>query len=227
MGFLKVLQKAGLVELDNDPVPVEAVVSRSNLVAEPMPAPPPPAPEVLPAAACAIEEQRSFEAMYHQQGVPPSPFPAEKLLKLLEGLRAMEPAVRKAAIQAMDAADDAWTVDDAVLDAQRKIGALQQAQAYLVQQTQSAQAHAQEQLQQREQQHLAAVEAIKRQLSELEGLREREVEKATGDRVAIQAQAQAVADASDRETARLEGEVARLLQIIETFGTTTPHTAAR
>lgn len=231
MGFLKVLQKAGLVELDDDQVLVAEVASRSKRVPEPMAPPPPPQPEVLPAAACAIEEQRSFDAMYHQQGVPASPFPAEKLLKLLDGLRAMEPAVRKAAIQAMDAADDAWTVDDAVLDAQRKIGALQQAQAYLVQQTASSQAHAQEQLKVREQQHLAAVEAIKRQISELEGLREREIEKATADRAAIQAQAKAVEDASGRETARLGGELARLLQIIEIFGTTdpatTPQTAAR
>jgi len=230
VGFLKVLQKAGLVELEDDSVQVEEAAGRTNLVAEPM-APPAPAPEVLPVAACAIEEQRSFEALYHEQGVPASPFPAEKLLKLLDGLRAMDAVVRKAAIQAMDAADDAWTVDDAVLDAQRKIGALQQAQAYLVQQTQSAQAHAQEQLKHREQQHLAAIEAVKRQIAELEGLREREVEKATADRAAIQAQAKAVEDASARETARLAGELARLLQIIETFGTTspatTPQTAAR
>jgi hypothetical protein len=230
VGFLKVLQKAGLVELDEDAVPEPAMASARS-VAEPVATPPPSAaPEVLPAADCTIEEQRSFDAMYRQQGVPASPFPAEKLLKLLDGLRAMDPPVRKAAVQAMDAADDAWTVDDAVLDAQRKIGALQQVQAHLVQQMLSAQAHAQEQLKQREQQHLAAIEAVKRQIAELEGLREREVEKATADRAAIQAEAKAVEDASARETARLEAELARLLQIIEIFGTaaaTTPQTAAR
>lgn len=224
MGFLKVLQKAGLVELDEPasrPTSGEESQPRSNLMAEPM-APPPPLPEVLPAAACAIEEQRAFEVLYQEQAVPPSPFPAEKLLKLLDGLRAMEPAVRKAAIQAMDAADDAWTVDDAVLDAQRKIGALQQVQALLAQQTLSAQAHAQEQLQQRDQQHEAAAEAVRRQIAELEALRQREVEKATADRAAIQAQAKAVEEAALRETTRLQAELTRLHQIIETFGTATP-----
>jgi hypothetical protein len=230
VGFLKVLQKAGLVQLDDEPSNPEEPVSRSNLIAEPLPSPPPPAPEVLPAAACAIEEQRSFESLYQEHAVPPSPFPAEKLLKLLDGLKAMEPAVRKAAVQAMDAADDAWTVDDAVLDAQRKIGALQQAQAVLAQQTLSAHAHAQEQLQQREHQHQTAVDAVKRQIAELEALREREVEKATADRAAIQGQAKAIEEASLRETARLELELARLRQIIETFATApaTPNqTAAR
>jgi hypothetical protein len=233
VGFLKVLQKAGLVEIDDDPAAGShpdadrAAAGRhpdrdpgrimsSNLAVEPMP---PPAPEVLPAAACAVEEQRSLEALYHEQAVPPSPFPAEKLLKLLDGLRAMEPAVRKAAIQAMDAADDAWTVDDAVLDAQRKIGALQQAQAYLAQQTASAQAHAQQELQQRDHQHQTAVEAVKRQIAELEALREREVEKAAADRAAIQTKAKAVEEASLRETARLEAELTRLRQIIEIFAT--------
>ena len=220
MGFLKVLQKAGLVQLDeHESVPMEAASRPTPMVAEPVAPPPPPAPEVLPAAACAIEERRAFEVLYQEQGVPASPFPAEKLLKLLDGLRAMEPAVRKAAIQAMDAADDAWTVDDAVLDAQRKIGALQQVQAHLAQQTLSAQAHAQQELQQREQQHQAAVEAVKRQIAELEALRLREVEKAAADRAAIQAQAQAVEEASARETARLNTELARLQQIIETFAT--------
>jgi hypothetical protein len=227
VGFLKVLQKAGLVELDEELAEshhsdanrgAEGRHPDANRHPEPMP-PPAPAPEVLPAAACAIEEQRSLEALYHEHAVPPSPFPAEKLLKLLDGLRAMEPAVRKAAIQAMDAADDAWTVDDAVLDAQRKIGALQHAQAYLAQQTSSAQAHAQQELQHRDQQHATAVEAVKRQITELEALREREVEKAAADRAAIQAAGKAVEDASLRETARLEGELTRLRQIIEIFAT--------
>jgi hypothetical protein len=225
VGFLKVLNKVGLVNLDAGELPVEPAEPRvaSNLVAEASP-PPAPAPEVLPAAACAIEEQRSLEALYQQQGVPASPFPAEKLLKLLEGLRAMEPPVRKAAVLAMDAADDAWTVDDAVLDAQRKIGALQQAQAYLAQQTASAQAHAQEELKHRDQQHEAAMEAVKRQIAELEALREREVERASGDRAAIQTQAKGVEAASLRETARLEAELTRLRQIIEIFASApTPH----
>lgn len=230
VGFLKVLQKAGLVELDAEERAAASDAVRdfdpagTDVRAAPPVDLPPPAPvvEVLPAAACAIDEQRSFEALYREQAVPPSPFPAEKLLKLLDGLRAMEPAVRKAAIQAMDAADDAWTVDDAVLDAQRKIGALQQAQNYLAQQTSSAQAHAQEQLQQRDEQHEAAVEAVKRQIAELEALRQREVEKAAADRAAIQAAAKAVEEAALRETARLEGELTRLRQIIEIFAAPIP-----
>jgi len=241
VGFLKVLQKAGLVELDEAPTDARLADasqdldsagsgsgsnSGSNARGEPLP-PPLPVAAVLPAAACAVEEQRSLEALYHQHAVPPSPFPAEKLLKLLDGLRAMEPAVRKAAVQAMDAADDAWTVDDAVLDAQRKIGALQQAQAHLAQQTSSAQAHAQEQLQQRDQQHESAIEAVKRQIAELEALRQREVEKAAADRAAIQAEAKGVEEAALRETVRLEAELTRLRQIIEIFATapTTSHPA--
>jgi hypothetical protein len=218
VGFLKVLQKAGLVEVDDEPALTAEAALHSNVMPDPVAAPRP-APEVLPAVACTVEEQRSLEALYHEQAVPPSPFPAEKLLKLLDGLRAMEPAVRKAAIQAMDAADDAWTVDDAVLDAQRKIGALQQAQAYLAQQTLSAQTHAQQELAQRDQQHESASEAVKRQIAELEALREREVEKAAADRAAIQAKAKSVEEASLRETARLEAELSRLRQIIDIFAT--------
>ena len=93
-----------------------------------------PAAAVLSEAESRIEESRSFEVLYAERGVPASPFPAEKLLKLIDGLRAMEPAVRKAAVLAMDSADENWTIDDAALDASRKIRALNDTKALLAQQ---------------------------------------------------------------------------------------------
>jgi hypothetical protein len=57
-------------------------------------------------------------------GVPDSPYPAEKLLRLLDGLRAMDAGTRKAAVLAMDAADDNWQIGDCIADADRKISAL-------------------------------------------------------------------------------------------------------
>ena len=57
-------------------------------------------------------------------GVPDSPYPAELLLRLLDGLRAMDAGTRKAAVLAMDAADDNWQIGDCIADADRKISAL-------------------------------------------------------------------------------------------------------
>lgn len=214
--FLRVLQKAGLVQLDEveRPADIEAEVLAS------VPPPEEAAPvsqSVLPEAESHIEESRSFEVLYAERGVPSSPFPAEKLLKLLDGLRAMDPPVRKAAVLAMDAADDAWTIDDAALDAHRKIKALKDTQSLLTQQANSQSAHALEKLKAREQRQTESLAMIRQQIGDLEALMQREVEKAAAEKAALQAEVKSAQEASAREAARLDTEIARLQEVLDTF----------
>lgn len=213
--FLRVLQKAGLVEAEATDLSVNL---EAEVLAEvPAPEPSVPATVVLSEAESRIQESRSFDVLYAERGVPSSPFPAEKLLKLLEGLRAMDPPVRKAAVLAMDAADDNWTIDDAALDASRKIKALKDTKALLVQQASSQAAHAQERLKAREQRQADALAAIRQQIGDLEALMQREVEKATTEKAALGAEVKSAQDAAMRESARLDAEIARLQDVLETF----------
>jgi len=216
--FLRVLQKAGLVEVDA----ADAAADLEADVLASVPAPPDEAPSSVPApvlseAESRIEESRSFEVLYAERGVPSSPFPAEKLLKLIDGLRAMEPAVRKAAVLAMDSADDSWTIDDAALDASRKIKALRETKTLLAQQAASQAAHAQERLQAREQRQTEALTVIRQQIADLEALMQREVEKATAEKAALGADVKSAQEASLRESARLDVEIARLQEVLDTF----------
>lgn len=215
--FLRVLQKAGLVEFDE----ASGLADEPAEAAAPDLPPPedaaPPPPEILSEAESRIQESRAFDALYADRGVPASPFPAEKLLKLLDGLRAMEPATRKAAVLAMDAADDAWTIDDAALDASRKIKALNDTKTLLAQQAASSAAHAHEKLKAREQRQAESVAAIRKQIGDLEALLQREVEKATGEKAALEAQVRAAGEACQRECARIDAEIARLKEVLETF----------
>ena len=48
----------------------------------------------------------------------------ERLLKLVDGLRALDPTTRRAAITAMDVADETWSMDDVLADADAKMAAL-------------------------------------------------------------------------------------------------------
>ncbi|MCC2656528.1 MAG: putative methyl-accepting chemotaxis sensory transducer [Panacagrimonas sp.] len=216
--FLRVLQKAGLVEADADDasaaLEAEALASVPSM---PDAEPAAPATGILSEAESRIEESRSFDVLYAERGVPASPFPAEKLLKLVDGLRAMEPAVRKAAVLAMDSADDNWTIDDAALDASRKIKALNETKALLVQQAASQAAHAQERLQAREQRQSESLAAIRQQIGDLEALMQREVEKATAEKASLGAEAKSAHEASLRESARLDLEIARLQEVLDTF----------
>ena len=247
--FLKALQKAGLVDLEeasSDAVADADLIAsgqKSRLLPSELKGPqvafsrktsaaasgPPaqgeslPVPtETLPPEQCDIDEQRSFEAIYSALEVPGSPFPAEKMLRLLDGLKAMDIGTRTAAVRAMDAADDAWTVDDAVLDAQRKIRALQEAKAHVGQQAESARLHADEQLKLREEKHQQSVGAVRQQIADLEKLLEREVEKAAADKNEITGKARSAQEACTRETRRLDTELARLQAILDTFAAPAP-----
>ena len=150
-------------------------------------------------------------------GVPDSPYPAEKLLRLLDGLRAMDAGTRKAAVLAMDAADDNWQIGDCIADADRKISALD---AY------KQQLNAQ--LQDREQQSAEVVNqiklaldnstaAIRKQIAELEQLLEREVTRAAQEATSVEAGLRAARESTAREARRMDAEIERLREIPTSF----------
>lgn len=221
---MRALQKAGLVELDEnaEPVPVEAPAA-----AEPVPqvvmdhAPEPVAAassSAVPVPGGPIAEQRPFEDIYAEQSVPASSFTAEKLLKILDGLAALDPGARIAAVRALDAADDAWTVDDALLDAERKTRALAGARVQLEQQARASLEQARRDIAERDQRQQDAVGGIRKQIADLEALLEREVARATEEKAAFENTARATKEACLREVARLDAEADRLKRLAATFG---------
>lgn len=231
---MRALQKAGLVELDENAEPIPAAASTE---AEPAPqvvmdhAPEPMAAPDVPAPAVAvpdgpIAEQRPFEDIYAEQSVATAAFSAEKLLKILDGLAALEPAARIAAVRALDAADDAWTVDDALLDAERKLRALAGARAQLEQQARAALEQARRDVAERDQRQQEAVGRIRSQIADLEALLEREVARATEEKAAFENSARATKEACLREVARLDAEADRLKRLAATFGATSTPTAS-
>jgi hypothetical protein len=217
-GLLGMLHKAGLIELEDSP---DAVVVPPTV--DEAPAPVNEAAQ-LPAAEGDVEENLPLEKIYAEGNVPASPYPAERLLKVLNGLRAMDIGTRKAAILAIDAADDDWKIEDVLLDADRKIKALEARKQYLAAQTAAADAAASEEIQRRERKQQDAVAAIRQQITELQAMMEREVASATRDKNEAEAKAAAAHQACERETARLNAEIARLQEVPNTFGAKAPAT---
>lgn len=241
MGFLKTLAKVGLVELDeeervalsSDPQPMEPSIDDAELqrllaeeaeipdfgaepqTAGPAPAPAPPTPSGGTASGPA--ENRPFEEIYAEAGVPISPFPAEKLLKLLEGLKAMDPATRKVAVLAMDAADDDWTVADAVLDAQRKAKALREAENACRASLTAVEQQVDHELAEHDRYREQATASIRQQIADLEALLEEELRKVAENKAQAQASLRAHRDAYQREVARCEAEIGRLLELTTMF----------
>jgi hypothetical protein len=165
----------------------------------------------------AVGEGRPLEEIYTLARVPSSAFPAEKLLRVLDGLKAMDPNTRKVAVMAMDAADDAWSIEDSILDAQRKTQALESAAASLVEQVRQAEAQAQIDLQSQDAYQGQATDSIRKQIEELEILLREELQKVAQEKAAVESKVAAARESCERETARFRQEIERLQEISKVF----------
>lgn len=236
-GFLNLLAKAKLIELSEDErlaasaePPQEAPVARPEACAE-GPASPRlreqasdepaavPAASALPslAEACPNLEGHAFEDIFAAAQVPVSPYPAEKLLRLLDGLRAMDAGTRKMAVLAMDAADDNWQISDCLSDADLKIAALEEHKRQLAAQLQDRERQSTELVDQIRQVLDEGTAAIRKQIAELEQLLEREVTRAAQETTSVEAGLRAARESAARETRRVDAEIDRLREIPTTF----------
>jgi len=222
--FSKMLAATGLVTLDPEEdthldAPAEAYPEpEPEPEAEPEPAPAPAAPApVLAPEQSVVAEQKDFADLYREANVPVVAYSAEKLLKLMGGLESMPMEVRKQAIKAMDDADETWTVDDSVLDAQRKVKALAIAKQKIAQQVASALQNADREIAaiQAEEQDKSA--QVRKQIAELTALLDRGVARAAQQTADVRAAARTNQEAGERESARLDAEMNRLGQIVITF----------
>lgn len=220
-GFLNLLARANLVEL-SDEEKAAAGIDIPDIVApaeafEPPVEPEPPPLQNLPPSASGLEEERPVAEIYAAAGMSPSPFPAEKLLRLLDGLRTMDATTRKAAVLAMDAADDNWQISDCIADAERKIAALNAYKQHLAGQLRGTEQQSVE--------HIGAIKSdlenssteIRKQISELEQLLEREITKTAQETTNLESGVRAAREMVGRETRRIDSEIERLREIPTQF----------
>ena len=234
-GILNFLARANLIELSDDErlaaaEAEQAAAGTQAYAAAPADAADAPAeiggasppPEVAAVGAPAEQVAGKQEGIllpdiYAAAAVPASPYPAEKLLRLLDGLRAMDAGTRHAAVLAMDAADDNWQIVDCVRDAQFKISALGAYKEQLTGQLQNGEQQAAEVIDQIKLSLDKSSVAIRQQIAELEQLLEREVTRAAQETTRVEAGLRAARESSTRETRRMDAEIERLREIPNNF----------
>ena len=218
-GMLDFLERAGLVKKDAPAVPTDATVGPGRAATDgaPLGSGPPPAPvPAVPAAGVATA--LNLNDIYAEQGVGPALYPAERLLRLVDGLSAMDEATRQMAIKAMDAADESWTIQDPLADAAAKVHAL-------TAHSQRLQAH----LQQREQETRAQLDAlalrkdkvvgdIQKQIGELEALATRELNRYAQETAAQEADLNAAREQVGRDLTEVALVRQRLQGLANQFG---------
>lgn len=214
-GMMDFLEKAGLVTKDApapEPAPT-ATPADSSVV--PSGVPPATGAEV-PGSGAPL----NFEAIYAQAGIAPALYPAERLLRLLDGLSAMDEATRRMAIQAMDAADESWSIDDPLADAAAKAQGLAAYAAQLQQNLQALQTESQQTLQAIAARQEKVVGDIRQQIAELEGLVARELGRAAQETAAQEASLKVAQNQTARELHELSQVRQRLLGLSTQFSPT-------
>jgi hypothetical protein len=193
-----------------------AEIEAGALVPDPEPPPPPPP---VPGD---LETGLPLERIYAQANVSPSPYSAEMLLRVAKNLQAMPLEQARAAVEAMDAADDRWTVGDVLLDAQRKCAALRSVQQSMVGRAERAQVVYEATVQTIDQQLQMTVDEIQKQIDELTALLREARETGSVEKAGALSELEATRNAAAAENARLDAAVADLEQVFEFFGEPPP-----
>jgi hypothetical protein len=224
-GMMSLLERAGLVRQEGDDT---APPATEQGLADSGPGPelasgadspaPMPQPTSAPAAA-AVPDGQSLDQVYAAAQVPACHYPAERLLRLVAGLNAMDEALRRQTIQAIDAADESWTIDDPLGDAAAKVNAIEQHASGLRAGLGQAEQQAQAELAALRQRQEAAVAEVKRQIADLEGLLTREVTRGAQESAAIEAALQARKEAVSQELAMLSRTASDFRGLIGQFRT--------
>ncbi|CAN5315521.1 hypothetical protein BH10PSE16_BH10PSE16_09440 [soil metagenome] len=216
-GILSFLEKAGLVKTDAPAAQPVPSVDESAPGAEPEQQSPAPASSTPLAQGNGTPLR--LDDIYASEGVAASAYPAERLLRLVDGLSAMDEATRQMAIRAMDAADESWTIDDPLADAAAKVKALA-AHAERLQANLAQLAHeTQSQLNAVNLRQEQAVGNIRQQITELEALASRELARAAQETAAHEASLKAASEQTAQELDQVTQTRQRLQSLALQFGT--------
>jgi hypothetical protein len=222
-GMMNLLERAGLVQREDEALVSDAVHASVEPVQERDSALPswlePDGKSAPPAANVPLVEVSglSLEQIYSQAGVAVATYPAERFLRLLDGLKAMDEAIRRQVIAAMDAADDTWTIADPLQDASQKIAAIEAHAATLRAGITMAEQETQIAVSGVQQRQETSVSEIKRQITELEGLLAREIARGEQENAALGAALQSKKEGAERELAQLMRSAAEFRSLVAQF----------
>jgi hypothetical protein len=218
-GMLDLLERAGIVRRvgEEDAAPAQGEPAEADS--------PPPAAEPEPAssgaaAAPALADSAglSLEQIYARAGVPACAYPAERLLRLLDGLKAMDENTRRTTIQAIDAADDSWSIVDPMRDAAGKVSAIERHAAAIRGGVAQAEQQTERDLAELQLRQDTAVAEIRRQITDLEGLLAREIARGAQAAAALEAALQGQRQQARHELEGLTRAAASLTALMAQFG---------
>lgn len=221
--FIDFSDKSGLPaaggELSSDDLEAELAKIRGDTtseVSEPEPEAAPP-PKISGDIIAFVD--KPLPEIYAQVGVPTSKRPVEMILQFMQGLKALPFDAQKAAVIAMDEADDTWEIGDVLADATAKIAALKSAKDGLGAADQAAEQAATAEQTALDEYLASAKSEIENQIAELQATLASETSDVNQKKATIIGRRGAEREAVARGQTRFDEEVKRLTVIPNTFGT--------
>jgi hypothetical protein len=177
-----------------------------------------PAERVAEAAdSIGVEEGLTFTDIYARQSVAEAQFPVERLLKLVEGLRALDPTTRRAAIMAMDVADETWSMDQVLADADAKVAALRGHQRQMQGAAEGVVQTNRERVSALESSRDGRLADLRQQISALEAQIQDVVGTTAADVAKLQSESESNKAALLRETQRIDAHILNLEELVAQF----------
>ena len=212
-GMLDFLQMAGLVTQDT-PAEPGAPVAPAETEASKAAAMPPPVAVTTFGKGGSV----NLTDIYANAGIATSVYPAERLLRLVDGLSAMDQATRNLAIKAMDEADESWTIDDPLTDAAAKVKALTAHGEQMRLSLQQLERETQQRLDASRARQEKVLAEIRKQMAELEALLSRETARGAQEIAAQDANLTAARERTERELRNIAQVSMKLQNLATQFG---------
>lgn len=171
-------------------------------------------------SAVDVASELDAEKIFAERGVPESRFPAEKLMRLLDGLSAMDADTQLLAVRAMDSADDSWTITDAIDDARGKVAALLDHGTQLRQSVQDLERGADAELSAARVQEADTVQGIRQQITDLEAMLQRELARSAQQQADISSSLERSKAAAQFQLAQASALIEKYQRIVTMFGST-------
>ena len=206
--------KSALVKSDEDDAPLAPL---PPLVAR---APVATAPTFTPDSDLVLPEGVELATIYAEAGVPPAPFPIEKLAKVVEGLNQLDAATKKIVVASMDDADDTWTIEDVLRDARAKGAALSAYLTDIAELDVELNREVASRIEKAQAKRQATVDDLEAQIASLQAKREEAMTSAATDIAQLRAQGASASEAADRERQRITSSIKANDALVALFNTT-------
>ena len=160
---------------------------------------------------------RDLSEIYADAAIAPSPYPIERMVKLLDGLKAMPSDMRLQAIQAMDKADDSWTIEDSILDGQRKKNAIEKERGRLQQQLEQRNLAIEQEKKLLDKNLEETTKEIREQIAELEAILAEETQATQQQKSQLDAQQQSDALSFQKTEAILQNHLTSIDSVLSSL----------